>query len=122
VKTKKFAIPLTVVEPWVPAALAAGYLVGERFKPERYATTVGHDPLDLERRALWMQWRNDRRQRQGNSLTGAATRRLSERLASFPEAFSNRQRSVEDRAQRYDAREPMIAECLKTDRCYASAL
>jgi hypothetical protein len=70
VKTKKYAIPLTVVEPWVPATLAAGYLVGGRFKPERYATTVGHPPLISSGGRVWMQWRNDRRQRQGNSLTG----------------------------------------------------
>ena len=51
VKTKKYAVPLTVAQPWVPVGLAAGYLVRGRFNPQRYATqTFG--PADMERHAL----------------------------------------------------------------------
>jgi hypothetical protein len=50
VKTKKYAIPLTLAPPWVPVGLAAGYVVTGRFNPQRYATTT-YDPQDLERDA-----------------------------------------------------------------------
>ncbi len=51
VKTKKYAVPLTVAQPWVPVGLAVGYLVNGRFKPERYATQA-FLPEDVERQAL----------------------------------------------------------------------
>lgn len=36
VKTKKYAIPMTLVQPWVSAGVAAGYLINGRFNPHRY--------------------------------------------------------------------------------------
>ena len=47
-RVKKFAIPLAVVQPWVPVGLAAGYLVTGRFNPHRLATHA-LDPADLPR-------------------------------------------------------------------------
>lgn len=49
-KTKKYSIPLTIVQPWVPVGLAAGYIATGRFNPRRYADTT-LDPLEIERRA-----------------------------------------------------------------------
>lgn len=50
VKSKKYVVPLAIVQPWVPVGLAAGYLVSGRFNPHRFATdTLG--PIELERRA-----------------------------------------------------------------------
>lgn len=50
VKTKKYAIPLAVVQPWLPTTFAASYLVNGRFNPERYATDV-YSPAELEQHA-----------------------------------------------------------------------
>lgn len=46
VRRKRYAIPLLVVQPWIPAGLTAGYLVSGRFDPERNATAL--DPMMLE--------------------------------------------------------------------------
>jgi hypothetical protein len=51
VKTKKYAIPLAVLQPWIPTGLAAGYLVTGRFKPQGHAAPV-YEPSVLERLAL----------------------------------------------------------------------
>lgn len=51
VRSKRYAIPLVVLQPWIPATLAAGYVVSGRFNPERYATTT-YDPMALEAHAL----------------------------------------------------------------------
>lgn len=45
VRRKRYSIPLAIVQPWIPASLAAGYLVSGRFNPERDATTF--DPAAL---------------------------------------------------------------------------
>lgn len=50
VKTKKYLVPLSVVQPWLPASFAAGYLVTGRFNPDRYATDR-YEPIEIERRA-----------------------------------------------------------------------
>lgn len=50
VKTKKYAVPLTVAQPWVPVGLAAGYLVTGRFNPQRHATQT-LQPADMEQHA-----------------------------------------------------------------------
>jgi len=50
-KTKKYTIPLAVVQPWVPAGLAVGYIATGRFDPYRYATRA-LAPLEVERRAV----------------------------------------------------------------------
>lgn len=51
IKTKKYAIPLFLTQPWVSAGFAAGYLVSGRFDINRYST-VSYDPVDLERLAV----------------------------------------------------------------------
>jgi hypothetical protein len=51
VKTKKYAIPLAVVQPWLPTGFAAGYLVTGRFDPARHAV-ITYAPADLEEQAL----------------------------------------------------------------------
>jgi hypothetical protein len=51
VKTKKYAIPLAVLQPWIPTGLAAGYLVTGRFRPQGHAERV-YEPAVLERLAL----------------------------------------------------------------------
>jgi hypothetical protein len=38
-RTKKYAIPMTLVQPWVSVGVAAGYLAHGRFDPHRYATS-----------------------------------------------------------------------------------
>lgn len=50
-KTKKYAVPLMVVQPWVPVGLGAGYLVRGRFDPQRHVTLT-LEPEDIEQRAL----------------------------------------------------------------------
>lgn len=50
-KTKKYSIPLTVVQPWVPVGLAVGYLTTGRFNPQHYVTR-SYEPGDVERHAL----------------------------------------------------------------------
>jgi len=50
VKTKKWAIPLFITQPWLSAGFAASYLVTGRFNPDRHAV-VSYEPADLERRA-----------------------------------------------------------------------
>lgn len=47
VKTKKYAVPLIVAQPWVPAGFAAGYLVSGRFNPERHVTEA-YEPQRME--------------------------------------------------------------------------
>jgi len=51
VKTKKYAIPLAVLQPTVPAGLAAAYLLGGRFSPLRHAAGT-LSPAELEQRAV----------------------------------------------------------------------
>jgi hypothetical protein len=51
VKTKKYAIPLAVLQPWIPTGLAAGYLVTGRFKPHGHAAHI-YEPAVLERLAF----------------------------------------------------------------------
>jgi hypothetical protein len=51
VKSKKYVVPLAVVQPWVPVGLAAGYLVSGRFNPHKYVSEA-LAPADVERRAL----------------------------------------------------------------------
>jgi len=50
VKTKKYAVPLTIVEPWVPVGLAAVYLVTGRFNPHQFALQ-SYQPNDIEAQA-----------------------------------------------------------------------
>ncbi len=50
VKTKKYAVPLTMVEPWVPVGLAAMYLVRGRFNPHQFAMQ-SYQPNDVEAHA-----------------------------------------------------------------------
>ncbi len=49
-KTKKYAVPLAVVQPWVPIGLATGYVASGRFNPHRHATQA-FEPAELERHA-----------------------------------------------------------------------
>jgi hypothetical protein len=51
IKTKKYVVPLTGLQPWVPAGLAAGYLVTGRFDVDRYGMRT-YGPTDLEEMAL----------------------------------------------------------------------
>ncbi len=51
VMSKKYAVPLTLVNLWLTPALAAGYVTTGRFNPARYAVIV-HDPTAMEERAL----------------------------------------------------------------------
>lgn len=51
VKTKKYAIPLAVLQPTVPAGLAAAYLLGGRFRPLSHAART-ISPAELEQMAL----------------------------------------------------------------------
>jgi hypothetical protein len=51
VKTKKYVVPLAIVQPWVPVGLAAGYLMTGRFNPDRLATSAG-GPAEIEHQAL----------------------------------------------------------------------
>ena len=50
-RTKKYSIPLTIAQPWVPVGLAAGYLTTGRFNAPRHADrTLG--PMEMEHQAL----------------------------------------------------------------------
>jgi hypothetical protein len=50
-KTKKYVIPLAVVQPWVSVGLATSYIATGRFNPYRHATRA-LEPLEVERRAV----------------------------------------------------------------------
>lgn len=47
VKKPMYVVPLAVVQPWIPAAMATGYLVAGRFSPERHAAGV-YGPAEVE--------------------------------------------------------------------------
>jgi hypothetical protein len=49
VTSKKYVVPLAIVQPWIPLGMAAGYVTTGRFNPERYAT-IEFGPHDLEAR------------------------------------------------------------------------
>ena len=49
VTTKKYAVPLLVLEPLVPAGLALGYLTTGRFDPVRHATGEVVSPAEVAR-------------------------------------------------------------------------
>ena len=51
VRSKKYVVPLVVVQFWIPPSLAAGYLTTGRFNPSRYASRV-FNPTGLEQRTL----------------------------------------------------------------------
>jgi len=51
VKSKKYVVPLAIVQPWVPVGLAAGYMTSGRFNPHRHVTDR-FSPIEIERRAL----------------------------------------------------------------------
>ncbi len=51
VKTKKYAVPLAITQPWLPVALAAGYLTTGRFNPAKHAL-VAYEPAVLEEDAV----------------------------------------------------------------------
>jgi hypothetical protein len=51
VKSKKYAVPLVVVNLWVTPMLAAGYLSTGRFRPEKYAMAA-YGPGELYARAV----------------------------------------------------------------------
>jgi hypothetical protein len=55
VKTKKYAIPLALLEPTVPAGFAAAYLIGGRFQPLRHVTRT-YSPIDLQEMATAEAW------------------------------------------------------------------
>ena len=50
-KTKKYSVPLAIVQPWVPVGLAAGYIATGRFNPHRHATRA-LTPIELEHHEL----------------------------------------------------------------------
>ena len=50
-KTKKYSVPLAIVQSWVPVALAAGYVANGRFNPHRHATRA-LTPVEIERHGL----------------------------------------------------------------------
>lgn len=50
VKSKKYVVPLAIVQPWVPIGLAAGYLASGRFNPHSHLTDR-FEPSEIERRA-----------------------------------------------------------------------
>jgi hypothetical protein len=49
-KTKKYVIPLAVIQPWIPPSLAAGYFMTGRFDPKRYQGST-YSPFEVERHA-----------------------------------------------------------------------
>lgn len=51
VKSKKYLVPLVVLQPWIPAGMAAGYVVKGRFNAARYGS-IEYGPVELEERAL----------------------------------------------------------------------
>ncbi len=51
VKSKKYAVPIILVDPWIPPMLLTSYIGGGRFNPSHYAETV-YAPAELERRAI----------------------------------------------------------------------
>lgn len=51
VKTKKYAVPLVLAQPVVPMGLAAGYLIGGRFRPLKLVEAAW-GPEEIERRAV----------------------------------------------------------------------
>lgn len=51
VRTKRYALPLIVVQPWVPVGLAAGYLTSGRFNPHRLSAGPV-EPEGVERQAM----------------------------------------------------------------------
>jgi hypothetical protein len=50
-QTKKYMVPLAVVQTWVPIGLATGYVARGQFDPHRYATRA-LAPADIERGEL----------------------------------------------------------------------
>jgi hypothetical protein len=50
VKSKKYVVPLAIVQPWLPVGFAAGYLAHGRFNPHSYVTDT-FEPIEIERRA-----------------------------------------------------------------------
>jgi hypothetical protein len=51
VKSKKYVIPLALVQPLVPTGLAVGYVAGGRFNPHKHVRET-HDPETVERHGL----------------------------------------------------------------------
>lgn len=51
VKSKKYAVPLIVLDMWLAPGIMAGYLTTGRFNPSRYVETV-YSPLELHDRAV----------------------------------------------------------------------
>jgi hypothetical protein len=50
-KTKKYSVPLAIVQPWVAIGLATSYFATGRFDPHRHATRV-LTPVEIERHGL----------------------------------------------------------------------
>jgi hypothetical protein len=51
VKTKKYVIPLALLQPWIPTGFAAGYVLNGRFRPQAHALHT-YEPIGLEEQAL----------------------------------------------------------------------
>ncbi len=51
VRSKKYAVPLVLLNVWLTPAFAAGYVTTGRFNPDKYAATA-YGPMELEREAL----------------------------------------------------------------------
>jgi len=91
VKTKKYAIPLAVIQPTVPAGLAAAYLLGGRFRPLSHATRT-LSPAELEQMAL--AWENRA------ELTSQAAATLVSALPELVESAAVARRGSSSRAGR----------------------
>lgn len=51
VKSKKYAAPIILLNPWIPPMLLTSYITGGRFNPSHYAETA-YAPAELEQRAV----------------------------------------------------------------------
>ena len=47
VRKVMYVVPLVMVQPWIPAALATGYFAAGRFNPNHYPAAV-YDPARVE--------------------------------------------------------------------------
>jgi hypothetical protein len=56
-RSKKYAVPLVVLHPWIGGSIAVAYLTKGRFNPERHAIKLA-DPSDVERELVRADPRN----------------------------------------------------------------
>lgn len=68
-RSKKYAVPLVVLHPWIGASVAAAYVTRGRFNPERHATKL-NGASDVERELVGADPRNQQVQFEGSHANG----------------------------------------------------